>query len=185
VQLDWRLEAMSRVLDRKLAQPAGFSKDAAVTTRVYTGDGSRCLPLRYAIASVTGLVVKRDTDNDGSFADETALTLNTDFELRPLDADQGPEARPWTELYIPDWAATYYSWYERYRVQVVAIHGWPAIPQAIKLATIELTAMVAGDSTFTTNRINELDQAVDASPQARAILRDLWQVYNFYPIAVG
>ena len=61
------LTALSRYLDWKLNQRAGFQKDAAVTVRVYEGDGTRRLLLRFSIASATGLIVTRDTDADGDF----------------------------------------------------------------------------------------------------------------------
>ena len=179
------LTALSRYLDWKLNQRAGFQKDAAVTVRVYEGDGTRRLLLRFSIASATGLIVTRDTDADGDFADETALTSNTDFELRPLDADKYPEARPWTELYIPSWAPTYGTWYEGERVQVTAIHGWPAVPAAIKSGTIWLTSIVRIESPYATQQIQELDQLVQASPQARSILNGLMQSYNHYPVVVA
>ena len=183
------IDAMCRVFDRKLGWPAGFKEDAAVTTRLYVGDGSRLLRLNHAIASTTGFEVKIDTDNDGSFADETALTSD-DYQMQgqagDLNPDKGPMARPWVQIYIPTWSTTYGYWPEGHQAQVTALHGWPVkCPEQVRLGVGHCVAMLGGHSIFTTGRIQELDSVVDASPQARAILRDLWQTLNRYPVGVG
>ena len=178
-----QLLAMSRGLDRKLAQPTGFNKDEAVTNRLYVGSGTRCLAVE-PIASTVGLVIKVNASHNGDFSGETAFP-NTDYQLRPLNADKGPEPQPWTQIYLPDWSTRGY-WGEGYGVQVTGIHGWPEVPEAIRLATIELTAMALRiEGAYATGRIQELDQVENASPQARAQLRGLYERYNRYPVAVG
>lgn len=160
--IEEQLLMASRFFDLRLGMT--FNLDASVTSRVYIGDGSRALRLLSPIASTAGLVVKRDTDNDGDFSDETALTLNTDFELWPLGAASAYPVQPWTQLYIPDWAPSYGSWYNGYRFQVTALHGWPAVPEILRDLVCEWVAVWRGESIRTTARVSELDQVTDVSP---------------------
>ena len=188
VILGWCLEAISRVIDAKTNQPYGFNKDDSVTTRIYAGD-DRFAP----IASTTGLVVKASAASAPiDWDDVDAMVLDTDFELLPRNALTGPLPKPYTDIKLLGWGVTPVSQFQPktympsvYRVRVTAIHGWPSVPQQIKWATIVLTAMLGGESIYTTGRINELDAAVDASPQARALLRDLWRTLNPLPVAVA
>lgn len=182
--LEWQLVAVSRLLDLKLNQPYGFNQDAVVTTRVY-GPGDQIAP----IASVTGLVVK--TAATGAAIDWpsiAALVLDTDFELTPLNPRAG-----WPYTGISFFTSVPYdvvinpSTYRgtNYRTQVTAIHGWPGVPEAIKDSTIRLTSILREESVFTTDRVQELDQAVGVSLQARGLLKSLYEVYNPYPVGVG
>lgn len=181
------LKAIARYLDRKLNWPSGFNKDGTATTRVYPGSGGRVLMLTHSVASLAGIQVKVNDSYDGDFAGETALAAGV-YGLRGeggvLDPDKGPEPRPWTQLYLPGWS-TKGEWTKDYRVQVTAIHGWPAVPEAIHFANMELLLIIRGESTFSTDRIQEMDSVVSTSPQARAILKGLSEVYNRYPVAVA
>lgn len=166
------LLAVSRYFERELGQ--FFTRDATVVSRTYVGDGSRCLRVDN-ISTTTGLVIAIDEDDDGSFADETAL-VSTDYELRPLNADQGPEVKPWTEVYLPSWS-NYGAWPRGHRVQVTARFGWPAVPRAIWSAVIEMTAIWRGESPRSTGRMSELDETVAMSPLAMSLVRRLREVY--------
>lgn len=178
-----QLKATSRFLERQLGQY--FNKDASVTTRLYVGNGTHTIEVE-PIASVTGLLVKTNLNYDGDFSLETAWTYPGDFVLLPINADKGPEPRPWTEIYIPGWSEQASTWPEGYQVQVTAIHGWPAVPEAIFHATIELTAMaLRAEGPYASGQIQEMDAIATQSPQARAILKRLYQVYSRYPVAVG
>lgn len=185
--LERQLAAVSRLLDRKLNQPYGFNVDATVTTRIY-GPGDNIAP----IASLIGLIVKAATGTPIDWSSVTALTINEDFETLPYGALSGPEPAPITALRLVGWGAqppsvwtpkTYIP--DDFKVQVTALHGWPAVPEAIKEATIQLTAILRAESPFATDRIQELDQAVGTSGQARAILKALYEVYNAMPVAIG
>lgn len=176
-----QLKATSRYLERKLGQY--FNKDASVTTRKYRADGTGIIEIE-PVASTTGLLIAVDDSYDGDFTDETDLAA-ADFELWPLNADKGPEPRPWTELRATGWGARSY-FDEGFYVQVTAIHGWPAVPDAIAMATIELTAMALRlEGPYATQVIQEMETVVNASPQARSILKGLYQVYNRYPVGIG
>lgn len=167
------LKTTSRWLERILGVES-FNKDGTATSRVYIGNGSRCLDVA-EIASTAGLAIKIDEDDDGDFSDETALAT-TDYELRPLNADKGPEAKPWTEIYLPNWS-NYGVWPAGQRVQVTAIHGWPAVPDAIANICIEFTSMMRGESPWFTGRIAEIDDLENVSPQARGMLNSVREAY--------
>lgn len=185
ILLDLELKAVSRLIDRKTNNPFGYNKDATVTTRVYLKDEETA-----PIASTAGLIVKATTSAlPITWADVTALTLDTDFELLPRNPISG---WPYTALQIIGWASVPPSVWtpqtynpDTYRVQVTAIHGWPAVPDEIMFATVELTALLRAESPYATDRIQELDQVVAASPQARSILKALYAQFNPRPIAIG
>lgn len=89
------------------------------------------------ISSTTGLVVKVDTTDDGTY--DTTLTLNTDYTLAPINAGNeldGIQGYPYTCIEI---LANRTS--ERFHpeiqndVQVTAKWGWSGIPDAIAQAT--------------------------------------------------
>lgn len=174
-----QLKATSRWLERKLEQ--FFNRDATATTRVYvppyTGYGlSPSLLDIEPVVSVSA--VKVDTNAGGTF-DETALAV-TEYRLLPVNAAAGPEPRPYRQLDVTPWGSQG-SWPATVQLQVTGIHGWPAVPEAIINATVEFTAMLRGESPFATGRITEMNQLVASetvSPQARAILKGLIEVYH-------
>ena len=189
--LEWCLEAVSRVIDQKLNQPFGFNKDVVASTRWY-GPGELIAP----IATTSGLIVKMSGSYSSiDWASIDALT-STDYELLPRNPQAG---WPYTDINIYSLMNRYYGnpvtspvainpdTYRspEYRVQITAIHGWPEVPKAIKWATVELTAMLGGESVWSTNRIQELDQTIEASPQARSLLKDLMRVYSPMPIGIA
>ncbi len=182
--LESDLKATSRLFERKMRR--FFTKDtaAAPIARLLRGTGESVLCLDQGgfpgIATQTGLVVTVDTDDDGSFADETAL-VNGDLLILPLDAANYPEPRPWTEIELTSQSAIG-SFPEGVRVQVTAEWGWPAVPDAIFIACIEFTAMRRGDSAYSTGRIDDLDRVETIVPQARAALRDLVRDYSRGPV---
>lgn len=153
------LVAVSRWIDHRLSR--FFNVDTnSVTTRVYivpAGRRMRTPPIDWAesenpymygtwvrllevddIANTQGLEIKIDANRTGSFTSITALTA-ADFELRPINAPQGPEPKPYQRVAIPEWSSLG-GWHAGERVQINAIHGWPAVPAAIRRATIDITA---------------------------------------------
>lgn len=109
-----------------------FLADAEPTVRVYFPTDPWYLDVD-PISTATGLVVKTDDNNDGTF--ETTWTINTDFRLEPANASAAGE--PWTRL-----AALGSRWFPRLRyrpgVQVTAAFGWPggAAPAPVQQATL-------------------------------------------------
>lgn len=176
-----QLTAVSRFLEREAGQ--FFNRDGAATARILFGDGSDVLFLKTeglpGIATTTGLVVKVDTDDDGSFADETAVT---GVVARPLNAALGPEAAPYTELWLPSGASRSY-FPTGYRVEVTADYGWPEVPDLIKELCIELTAIWRQESQRATGRIPELSQVVSESPYALSLVKRFRNAYRMPVVA--
>lgn len=190
-EIDKQCTAVSRYLERKLGR--FFTQDNAVTSRIYyprgyaSGDPeaenpwvglSRARDLEVDdISTTTGLVITVDTDRDGSFADETALAA-TDYELRPLNSDKGPEPRPWYVIHLPAWS-TQSGWAPGCPVQVTAKFGWPAVPEAIVQATVQLVAILRIESPRATSQISAgFDTVLGASREAQAIVSELSRVYK-------
>lgn len=130
-QRELSIEAASRQLDGWCGRR--FWVDATAVDRQFWADDPRCLPVD-DISSTTGLVVKIDTDGDGTF--ETTLTIATDFILLPANAADEVPVWPYTEV----WLADNYYWPRlsngRPGVQVTAKFGWPAVPDDIEKACI-------------------------------------------------
>ena len=184
VVLGIQLNAVSRLLDKRLNQPYGFNRDAdgGPPVAVY---GVRDVPR--PIADTTDISVK--TAYSGSaidWADATALVLDSDYGLTPATPAPGfPYSGIELYGYGPQQSIINIGTYRgrsglsQLRIRVEAIHGWPSVPDAIKWATIELVAMLRADSLFATGRISELGGAtVDASPDARRLLRDLTRQFD-------
>src|SRR5581483_9366143 len=91
--VDADLLAVSRYIDAQLGR--FFTKDASAVARVFEGGKSGWRLRVDDIAVNSGVIVKVDMNYDGSFSGETAWSA-TDFTLYPLNADKGPEPRPWT-----------------------------------------------------------------------------------------
>ena len=180
-RIDSVLLGVSRHIERRLGR--FFNQDAAVVERRYFQPG-RILRLDDLpafmvddISTTTGLIVKQDDDLDGSFADETAWTIDTDFTLWPFNADKGPEAQPWRAIVIPSWSAK--SFLAQARLSVTAKFGWAAVPAAIAQATLELAGIVMVDTPRATGRIQEgVDAAINASPRAQDIVMALIDQYG-------
>lgn len=172
------LKAVSRYLDRKLGR--FFTKDAAAVARAYYGEGrlgdnGRKLYVD-DIASTTGLAIKVDADADGLFSDETAWA-STDYQLLPLDANRGPEPRPWTAIYVPSWSSKG-AFGRRSHIEVTAEFGWPAVPLAIARATCHLTAIVRMDSPRALSGIGQdVESILDQLPDGQRIVAQLSRGY--------
>lgn len=186
------LTAVSRYLERRLGR--FFTKDAAPVARLYMPK-STGVPLRpdwaesenpwkYGgmsralyiddLVSVTSIVI--DQGRDGSFVGDAALAA-TDYELLPRNAALEPEPEPYTTIELTAWG-NQWAFPTGCRVQVNGIFGWPAVPKAVERATCWLTGILRLESPRATNRLNELDQIVGASPQAQSIVQELIRNYK-------
>jgi hypothetical protein len=81
-----------------------------------------------------------DLDADFGFTGTSeTLTIGTHFWAGPANALLGPEPAPYTYLDIVSGNGRLDVWPEQPRsVQVTAVFGWPAVPAAIKEATVDL-----------------------------------------------
>lgn len=115
-----------------------FTIDASAVARTFRPLSSSRVDID-PIATTTGLVVKTDDDDNGTF--ETTWTINTDFRLEPTNA--AAMGVPWTRLVaigtkrFPASAVNYEG------VEVTAKYGWPtAVPAPVKAATLIVAAKI-------------------------------------------
>ncbi|MBT9176897.1 MAG: hypothetical protein DDT20_01222 [Firmicutes bacterium] len=165
------LTAVSRHLDAKLGR--FFTRDAAPVNRVYIPAGAGPeLWTDDLSAAPTGVAI--DTTRNGTFA--TAL-LPRDYELLPLNALREPEPRPHNCIRLVPWGGrTIFP--AGVRVRVTAQFGWPAVPPAVQQATVHITALLRLETPRATRRIPELGEAIEASPDAQRIIRQLTDQYK-------
>lgn len=133
---DLRLESALNVASRDVDAWCGtrFWADETVQTRVYRPTASLLLDTD-DISTLTGLVVEVDTNDDGTFNE--LLTVDEHYFLGPDNVEQMDPARPWSEIYLTLSAPTNFpTSHQRPAVQVTAKFGWPAIPAAVKQATL-------------------------------------------------
>ena len=174
-EIDTDLKAVSRYLDRMLGR--FFTKDAAAAARIFVREPQADPRVLWVDdLAVVPTSIKIDENGDGGFAGETPLAA-ADFELWPLNADKGPEPRPWTAIHLPP-SGGRAGWPAGRRVEVIAQWGWPAIPEAIARATVHLTAVLRLETPRATRRVPELGDAFDASREAQGIVRELAGVYR-------
>jgi len=170
------LTAISRYLEHHLGR--FFTKDAADVERIYLP------PVTSDVLWVDDLSgdptsIELDTAGDNTYADTLAAT---DYELLPLNADKGPEPRPFTRLRLTAWG-DYSQFRAGQRVKITAQFGWPAVPEAVKRATIQLTPFWRLETPRSTMRIPELGETIEASPQVRSIIRQLTDDYRRFRYA--
>ena len=174
--IDRDLKAVSRWLERRLGR--FFNVDAATVARIFEPVQATRLQINDLSAAPT--TIKIDENDDGSFADDTALAA-TDYELRPLNVDKGPEAEPFTEVHLTRWG-TKSSW-KNLRVEIVGKWGWLVVPDIVKDATIEFTRLWRMEGPRSTTRISEMEGVIGMSRSAQSMLEELVSTYKVYHIA--
>ena len=175
--LELAVNAASRQIDAHTGWVQhGFWQDGTVVARTYEPDETKCLYIPEGISTTTGLIVKVDYGDDGTY--ESTLTISTDFTLEPVNAAADYPVRPYTEIEIRNTSAAYFP-LEYYSVQVTAKFGWPAVPAAVELACLIQAAQLykAGDATFGVLQLTGLDGSAvriggSLHPQAEALLVD-------------
>ena len=128
----------SRMIDRHCRRR--FWLDDAASARVFTPEFPDLLFVP-DIGTAVGLVVKTDTNNDGTY--NQTWTENSrvasGFKLEPVNAlapDEAVEDEPYTRIVTLAGSFPIVN----YAVQVTAKYGWPAVPEDIETATVMLTA---------------------------------------------
>jgi hypothetical protein len=146
--LEDAVEAASRQIDGYCGKGRKFWQDSTVVARYYYGCGN----VVYVddISTATGLLVKVDQDDDGTF--ETSLTINTDFKLHPLNAAAEWPVRPWTRIRLLNNTLTGFVSLAsgRPNVEVTAKFGSAVIPDAVERACVLQSRSIfkAPDTTF-------------------------------------
>lgn len=133
LQLEAAISAASRQIDGFCGR--FFYQDTALTDRTYHADDSETVMVD-DISTTTGLVVKTDDNDDGTF--ETTLTLTTNYILLPTNAAVSYPVQPYTALRLVDSGITAFpmSYSGRPGVQVTAKFGWPAVPDDVEKACV-------------------------------------------------
>ncbi len=177
-----QLTMMSRYLDGRIGRH--FTKDASAVARPFIrlpNENPRRLYVDDLAAAPTEVIV--DTDDDGSYADETALSSGN-WELWPLNVALGPEAWPWTSILLPNWSSEGH-WPAGVRVRVTAQYGWPSVPIGIREGCIELVAIFRMQSPRATSRVDEMGTVVSASRAGQTIVSELIDRYARVERALG
>lgn len=177
--LDEVLVGVSRRIDRECGR--FFTKDATAVARVYDGNGLTRLYVDDLSAAPTAVKVDRNADYDYADADET-LTEGIHFWIGPLNADKGPEVRPYRYLDIVPGNSVLTYWPDQTRaVQVTAKFGWPSVPMAIKDAAVLMAREVLElqRSGFTLS-LQNVDDAINLAPQAMSILGRIKRDYGLH-----
>jgi hypothetical protein len=136
---DAQIEAAINAASRQIDDYTGrrFWQDSTVQTREFYADDYRELVSAVDqvldISTATGLIVKIDTNDDGTFG--TTLTVNTHFVLLPTNAVDDSE--PYTGIRMVD---SIYN-FPRYTsgrpgVQITARFGWSAVPDPVAQACL-------------------------------------------------
>ena len=171
------ITAASRQIDRICNRR--FWQDSSVQVKTFTPISNIFLEVP-DISTTTGLIVKLDTTDDGSY--DKTLTINTDFIVMPtnpilLGTGSG-EHKPYTETRILNTRSS-----ERFdpsiinNVQITAKYGFAIVPEAIEQATrIQALRLFkrkdtpynvfGNDETGTIELFNKFD------PDAMALLKD-------------
>ncbi len=126
------LSAASRNIDDYCGRR--FWIDAAVSARVFTSPTGYELAVP-DIATTTGLVVKTDENQDGVYETTWTLSARTGYgyEVGPYNAQTDTDLKkPYTSIEAN--LSVFPTW--RMAIEITAKWGWPAVPDAIKQATI-------------------------------------------------
>lgn len=119
-----------------LATGRDFQQAAAVSARAYRPTGST-LVITHDFFTSSGLIVKTDEDDDGTF--ETTIA-SANYELEPVDGIvNGQIGWPFWKIRIVD--GTVFPRGRRLSVQVTAQWGWAAVPDNV----IEAAYVLAED----------------------------------------
>ncbi len=176
--LELAITAASREIDRWCGRV--FWQDATVVTREVWPESAVCVDLleqhglSREISTTDGLIVKTDTDGDGTY--ETTLTINTDFILLPRNAVA--DSLPFSELWAVGSGSFPLLSNGRAGVQITAKFGWPAIPDDVKKACLLQAAQLfkSKDAVFGAAALPGDVGAVflrsQLHPQAKALLMD-------------
>lgn len=156
------LIAFSRIIEDESGQ--FFNKDDEPVARVFRAKWSDRLDLDYeglcpGIADTTDMVLKVDTDGDGSFADEVAWTINSDFLLEPLQALQGPRRKPYNTAKT----CGNKSFVPGALVQITALWGWYAVPEEVKALLEKCLRVWRLDGPEGTARVSEMGSVFSMS----------------------
>ena len=137
---DFQLQVAVQSAARAIEGMTGRFFYRLTETRVYEPYGIYDLPVD-DVVSVTTL--KTDEDGDGVF--ETTWTVGTDYQLvigDEFNTGVTGEQRPYNRIRTTGNRIFPFTWpFSRAdRIQIVGVWGWPAVPFAVKTATMQVAA---------------------------------------------
>jgi hypothetical protein len=128
VRMDGAVQAASRGIEKFCGRQ--FNDAGVVSTRVFQVVNN-CLAHVDDFSTVTGLVIKTDDDDDGTF--ERTWTTS-DYELAPLNGVvDGEVGWPFWKIRHVGWSRGFPQ-LKRAGLQVTARWGWAAVPAAVSEA---------------------------------------------------
>lgn len=128
---DARLESACDAATQQVQAECGrqFVQDASATARVFVASSALFVEVD-DFMTTSGLIVKTDDDNNGTF--ETTWA-SSDYQLEPLNGRFEGQAWPYTQLRAID-ARYWPRWRGQALVQVTARWGWSTVPAPVKQA---------------------------------------------------
>lgn len=154
-----------------------FTIDETATKRVFVVPRSS---VRLAIDEFGDVLVgvKVDLDGDGSFADEVAVS---GVERLADGVLQPPVGWPYNEIALLPAASPVSIFLRGQRVEVETRYGWPAVPEVLRSATIEIAAIWLLQSRRANVQSEELGRVIGISPMAKALVDQVVSVYRRAP----
>jgi hypothetical protein len=151
VEHDERLKRAINASSRQIDGHTGrrFWQDSALAAYEFYADDAHTLCIPDGISTTTGLLVKTDDNDDGTF--ETTLTIGTDFILLPRNAALRVPAWPYEAVRLVNGSSFPMSSSGRPGVQITAKCGWPTThPDDVGEACIEQASQLfkAPDAVF-------------------------------------
>lgn len=161
------LLATSRFIDDATGHREGFGVDEANVIRYYQSFGAYVLDI--------GDLVSVSLVEELLGTTWTTVAASA-YNLKPYNASR--EGWPYRQI-----ERTSVIWPPRQipngpRVRITGKWGWPAVPDAIKSACIELTAILRIESGRATGRVDEAGQVLNVSRAARDIVGQLLASYG-------
>lgn len=162
-RMEVAISAASRQIDAYTGWEHGFWQDGSVVDRQFYAADSRNVCVPEGISTVTGLIVKTDTGDDGLFA--TTLTISTNFILSPVNAADRVPVWPYTEIQLVDYVGSFFPTSNSGRpgVQVTAKFGWPAVPDDVFKACLIQSVLLFKASAAVTGAL-QLGEGYPSAP---------------------
>jgi hypothetical protein len=115
-----------------------FYRTATGTVRTFVPDGLYCTTFGAYNDLVTLTTLKTDAGGDGTF--ETTWSTS-DYQLHPVNPAAAPETRPYTKVRAVGsltFPLPFFVIGREDLVQITGVFGWPAVPKAVKQASLIL-----------------------------------------------
>jgi hypothetical protein len=178
---DSRFEIAIAAASRQIDAHTGrrFWQDGTVVARTYFPSSPVEVDVD-DISTVTGLLVKIDTDDDGVY--ETTVAASG-YVLFPTNAGARVPVWPYTRIRLVD--DEYFYAGDRPTVQITAKFGWPAIPDDVTKACLVQSAQLfkASDAVFGVAQFAEAGLALRVQNRLNPMAESLLEPYILTKVA--